>query len=118
MSKSFDDPLAKLSGKTTVPKFDAPTDALAQRSVCSVKSKNTTKAGRFQRKTVVVLPEQVDYIAEIAKREGVGKMAMWRWVLDQGLLAYEDGARPEKAEARATARDVVLYHDTAVWRRF
>lgn len=55
------------------------------------------RAGQYTRKTITLKPEQIQYIAEIAEQNQVGILAMYRWLIDQGLESFEAGARPEPA---------------------
>lgn len=64
------------------------------------------QAGRFVRKTITLLPARlarVDQIAEELKAEieartgmpsSVPLLTLYRWLIDQGIAAYERGERP------------------------
>lgn len=72
--------------------------------------KDWVQAGQYARKTITLLPEQVKYVKEMADREGIGILALYRWLVDQGLQAYERGERP--APEREVVQDVQLGHWT------
>jgi hypothetical protein len=52
------------------------------------------KAGKRQRKTLVLEPGWIPLVARLAEENGVGILAMWRWLIARGLAAYEAGERP------------------------
>jgi hypothetical protein len=76
-------------------RFDSPLSSMsADKAVKAVKS--GSRVGQYIRRTITVPPEQDAYIAEVADRESMGKLAMYRWLLDYALSRYEAGVRPEK----------------------
>jgi len=76
-------------------RFDSPLTTMpADKAARAVKS--GSRVGRFKRRTITLPPEQDEYIGELAEIEGMGKLAMYRWLLDCGLSHYEAGERPEK----------------------
>jgi hypothetical protein len=76
-------------------RFDSPLSSMAaDRAVKAVKS--GSRVGQYIRRTITVPPEQDAYIGELAEQEGMGKLAMYRWLLDYALSRYEAGVRPEK----------------------
>ncbi|MCA9917702.1 MAG: hypothetical protein KC415_05505 [Anaerolineales bacterium] len=85
-------------------RFNSPlTEMPSQQAARAVKSGSLV--GQFKRRTITLPPEQDDYIGQIAEAEGMGKLAMYRWLLDCALSHYEAGERPEKEVIeRATAR--------------
>jgi hypothetical protein len=102
-------PAARRGGKK--PDFANPTRSMGRGTVQRARGgKDTTKAGQYMRKTITLLPEQVDYIKELAEQDDVGILAFYRWLVDQGLLAYERGERP--TPEREVAQDVRLKHWT------
>lgn len=70
------------------------TDMSARQAAKAVKS--GSYVGQYKRRTITLPPEQDEYIGAIAKQEGMGKLAMYRWLLDCALSHYEEGERPEK----------------------
>lgn len=74
--------------------FESPTDQLSRRDVQRASS-SKAMAGQYQRKTITLPPEQVDYINDLARSEGIGLLEFYRWLIDTALMVYEDGYRPE-----------------------
>jgi hypothetical protein len=102
--KKFDDPLDVL-GRTTgsaqnpssskrTKTFDSPTERLSARQVAEV-TQSKSLAGKYMRKTLTLPPEQIHYINKMAEQEDIGLLEFYRWLIDLGLQAYENGARPE-----------------------
>ena len=52
------------------------------------------KAGDYIRQTITILPDQRELIKKMAKENRVSLLSFYRWLLDQGLQAYEAGERP------------------------
>ncbi len=75
-------------------RFNAPTDNLSKRDVRRASTKRVM-IGQYQRKTITLPPEQVDYIKELAEQEGVGILEFYRWMIDTALMLYEEGERPQ-----------------------
>jgi hypothetical protein len=76
-------------------RFDSPlTEMPAKQAAKAIKSGSLV--GQYKRRTITLPPEQDEYIGEIARQEGMGKLAMYRWLLDCALSHYEAGERPEK----------------------
>lgn len=73
--------------------FPIPLDALSAREIDEA-TQNASRAGQYRRKTITLLPGQIDYLQAVAEKENVGLLALYRWLIDQGLQAYENGARP------------------------
>lgn len=59
---------------------------------------NSMKAGDYIRQTITILPNQRELIKKLAKENQVSLLSFYRWLLDQGLQAYEDGERPLPSE--------------------
>lgn len=60
------------------------------------------KAGSYVRQTITILPKMRKLIKKLATENRVSLLAFYRWLLDLGLQAYEDGARPEPSEPTYT----------------
>lgn len=102
-------PRRKRSGK---PEFNRP--SVDRRTVRGATAKESSDAGDYKRKTLLLYPGVIDYVAKLARKEGLGLMAFWRWLIDQGLQNYEDGARPiPEEEPQTVVHDVKLDHWTA-----
>lgn len=78
--------------------------------VSNVTASEYKRAGRYYRKTILLPPEQIEYIDELRRREGVGVLEFYRWLIDIALQQYEAGARPEPVAAAA----VEMAHRTSV----
>ena len=76
-------------------RFDSPLTEMAPKQAAKA-VKSGSYAGQYKRRTITLPPEQDEYIGEIAKAEGMGKLAMYRWLLDCALSHYEAGERPDK----------------------
>ena len=74
--------------------FDSPTNRLSKEAVRKTTRSTATRAGQYDRKTITLPPEQIAYIDQIRKDAGIGVLAFYRWLIDQGLQNYEGGARP------------------------
>jgi hypothetical protein len=105
------DPLSELEGKDEVSsqkekrkpfsrrkQFDSATTGLNTNQIRSVTTPDSVKAGQYDRKTITLPPKQIKLIAQLRRKEGVGILAFYRWLIDQGLQAYERGARPQPAD--------------------
>lgn len=104
MSKSFlediDDnvPARKNTGRSRV--SDPGPSRLKRQNVKTAVASDEAKvpksmrAGAYVRQTITVLSEQKKLIKKLAKENQVSLLAFYRWLLDQGLQAYEDGERP------------------------
>lgn len=65
----------------------------------AVADKNDTipksmKAGEYIRQTITILQGQRELIKKLASENRVSLLSFYRWLLDQGLQAYEAGERP------------------------
>lgn len=77
-------------------RLSSPTGRLSGRAVRNAtRPSKWVEAGNYHRKTITLPPEQVAYIDELRKKERVGVLAFYRWLIDRGLKAYEEGERPE-----------------------
>lgn len=100
----MDDPyLSQLSdnnspSKPSKKRFDRPTDRLKNETVRETTTAASSQAGQYDRKTLTFRPEVIARVREIGQRERVGLLAMFRWLVDMGLEAYDRGERPEPAE--------------------
>ena len=74
--------------------FSSPVERLASGQVRKVSTPDSVRAGKYNRKTLVLFPSQIDIVSEVSDDCGVGIMAMYRWLSDQGLQNYEAGSRP------------------------
>ncbi|MCI0397499.1 MAG: hypothetical protein L0332_23630 [Chloroflexi bacterium] len=91
------DPMAQLEEDRPGKKkqFDSATQRLSRQSVRQATTPDSVQAGQYDRKTITLPPEQIAYIDRLRKAEGIGVLAFYRWLIDQGLQNYERGARPE-----------------------
>lgn len=112
--KSFSSPLDQIEDSTppTNPatrssrrrgrNFDTPTDQVQQNEVRAVSPKQQPQtgkkdkrvAGKYYREAIALPPEQVELIKQLAAENDMSKLAFYRWLIDQALLDYEDGHRP------------------------
>jgi hypothetical protein len=74
--------------------FDSPTSRLSKEVVRQTTRSAATRAGQYDRKTITLPPEQIAYIDQVRKEAGIGVLAFYRWLIDQGLQNYENGSRP------------------------
>lgn len=88
------------------------TTAVDAGTVQRVVRPDTTRAGQYKRKTITLLPGQIQYVDQLAEENGLGILAMYRWLVDLGLQAYEEGRRP--VQVGKVAFDVELEHPTSV----
>lgn len=84
-------------------RFDAPkANKTAVRSVTNQPPETQKQPGKkainYKRKTIELYVNQIDYIKRIAAQDHMGLMAMYRWLLDQGLQNYDEGIRPIPAK--------------------
>ena len=104
----FDNPLQKLrqleqssEEKPTPSKvkkgelFDNPLGDVTAQEIAKV-TQEKSMAGQYKRKTISLPPEQVRYINQIAKKEGLGVLEVYRWLIDLAISHYEAGERPEE----------------------
>lgn len=54
-----------------------------------------TMAGQYKRKQILIPPAQLQYIKRKAKELGVSQAELFRWLIDYGLAALDDGVKPE-----------------------
>jgi hypothetical protein len=72
---------------TAVPPADARDIALA--------TGDKTMAGQYKRKQILIPPAQLEYIRGKAKDIGVSQAELFRWLIDYGLTALDQGVEPE-----------------------
>lgn len=54
------------------------------------------RAGQYVRENITLAEAQKRYIRDVVAKElGVSALEAYRWLIDLGLQAYEDGIRPE-----------------------
>lgn len=63
-------------------------------------------AGQYKRKQILIPPAQLNYIREKAREVGLSQAALFRWLIDYGLNALDNGITPdvEIVEVRGEAR--------------
>lgn len=54
-----------------------------------------TMAGQYKRKQILIPPAQLQYVKRKAKELGVSQAELFRWLIDYGLAALDDGVKPE-----------------------
>ena len=88
-------PMAKLEDDRPGKKkqFDSATERLSRDTVRQAITPGSFQTGQYDRKTITLPPD--DHIDRLRKKEGVGVLAFYRWLIDQGLQNYEQGARPQ-----------------------
>lgn len=80
------------------PAFDQPTKRVSRKTQRDVTTSDAKRAGQFDRKTIYITPEMIDWVSETAAAEGIGLLAFYRFLLAAGREAYEKGdAVPEPA---------------------
>lgn len=85
------EPLKQRSGKG---RFDLPFGQVTAKDVAKA-TQDRSMAGQYKRKTINLPPEQVKYIRQIAKQEGMGLLETYRWLIDLAIRHYETGEHPE-----------------------
>ena len=93
------DPTLGRAGKSQAASVTAPKEAAIPRSM---------KAGDYVRQTITIPPTQRDLLKQLAKDNQVSLLSFYRWLLDKGLQAYENGDRPQPAEP--VYREVQMGH--------
>ncbi|MBK8989746.1 MAG: hypothetical protein IPM39_27420 [Chloroflexi bacterium] len=61
----------------------------------AVATGDKTMAGQYMRKQILVPPAQLQYIRRKAKELGVSQAELFRWLIDYGLAALDNGVKPE-----------------------
>lgn len=95
-------PARKKSGRSRI--SDPTQSRLTRKSVETAVASDETKipksmrAGDYVRQTITLLNEQKKLIKKLAGENRVSLLAFYRWLLDQGLQAYEAGERPLPSE--------------------
>lgn len=54
-----------------------------------------TMAGQYKRKQILIAPAQLEYVREKARELGLSQAALFRWLIDYGLSALDEGVTPE-----------------------
>jgi len=52
-------------------------------------------AGQYKRKQILIPPAQLEYVRRKAKELGVSQAELFRWLIDYGLTALDEGIEPE-----------------------
>ena len=66
--------------------------------VSEASGKSGTMHGRYQQVTFRIDPiivDEIDALADEMRPHGISKAAVKRWIIDMGILAARQGARPE-----------------------
>ena len=50
-------------------------------------------AGQYKRKQILIPPAQLNYIRDKAKELGLSQAALFRWLIDYGLTAIDNGVK-------------------------
>lgn len=72
---------------TEAPRADARDIALA--------TGDKSMAGQYKRKQILIPPAQLEYIRSKAKELSVSQAELFRWLIDYGLTALDEGIEPE-----------------------
>ncbi len=103
LSQMGDKPKRSKRGRN---RLNDPTTNRATRSQVSAatadeeqRTPKSMRAGKYERQTITLPAEQKKLIKALAGDSQTGMLQFYRWLIDQGLQAYEDGARPEPQEA-------------------
>ena len=83
------------STKSSETKFSDPFKNLPTTSALRATESQSVRAGQYRRKTITLPPAQIEYISQAAGKMGIGILAFYRWLIDQGLLVYDSGIEPE-----------------------
>ena len=52
-------------------------------------------AGQYKRKQILIPPAQLNYVRDKAKELGLSQAALFRWLIDYGLTAIDNGVKLE-----------------------
>lgn len=76
-------------GKTFIepPQIDARDIAMA--------TGDKTMAGQYKRKQILIPPAQLDYVQRKARELRLSQAELFRWLIDYGLMALDQGIVPE-----------------------
>ena len=74
--------------------FQSPFNDLERSKATRVTRSRATRAGKYDRKTITLPPQQIEFIAQEAEKHGIGILAFYRWLIDVALLEYEKGVVP------------------------
>lgn len=54
-----------------------------------------TMAGQYKRKQILISPAQLQYVQRKARELRISQAELFRWLIDYGLMALDDGVKPE-----------------------
>ncbi|MCA9938206.1 MAG: hypothetical protein KC418_06165 [Anaerolineales bacterium] len=54
-----------------------------------------TMAGQYKRKQILIPPAQLEYIRRKARDLRISQAELFRWLIDYGLMALDQGVQPE-----------------------
>lgn len=80
--------------KQTRSKLFSQMDGHSARDI-AVATGDRTMAGQYKRKQILIAPAQLDYVREKARELGLSQAALFRWLIDYGLSALDEGITPE-----------------------
>lgn len=75
---------------------DDPFNQINVKEAQDAAASKSKQAGNYHRKTITLPAEQIAFIKELAEENGFGILAFYRWLISQGLLAYDRGERPQE----------------------
>jgi hypothetical protein len=61
----------------------------------AVATADRSMAGQYKRKQILIPPGQLAFIRDKAKELGVSQAELFRWLIDYGLTALDEGVKPE-----------------------
>ncbi len=61
----------------------------------AVATGDKTMAGQYKRKQVLIPPAQLEYIRRKAREMRISQAELFRWLIDYGLTALDQGVVPE-----------------------
>ena len=80
------------------PAYSQPTERVSRETPRNVTTSEAQRAGQFDRKTIYIPPEMIEWVSKTAAAEGIGLLAFYRFLLAAGREVYEKGdAVPEPA---------------------
>jgi hypothetical protein len=106
MAKKFDNPLDRMAslpdpdvqpqkGKPRGRKqFENPLDQVSA-SEAGKAVRSSLVAGQYIRRTFTFTPGQLRRVKEIARELHIAETGIARWLIDEGLMQWERGVRPE-----------------------
>ena len=81
------------------------------RRATNPKGKDTTMAGRYRRRSILIEPEMDEAINEKVDELGIGKMELIRYLIAVGLESLNSGNVPVKKEVVATKLEMPEWRD-------